>query len=117
MPIIDGAIIWLRPAIIAIIGSLDASGSAAAGRPSDTASSVKSGRYASSVRCAHTPGVVSSSWAVGVSNPVTSRTCISAIGARLSNAMRTRGSTFCSAVPPVDESVANCRAASQFNGP
>ena len=55
MPIIDGAIIWLRPAIIAIICSSPISVPAAGGRPSDTASSVNSGRYASSVRCAQTP--------------------------------------------------------------
>ena len=57
MPIIDGAIIWLRPAIIAIIGSsascVDLVAPARARLPSDAASSVNSGRYASSVRCAH----------------------------------------------------------------
>ena len=61
MPSIEGAIIWLRPAIIASIGSEASSSSSSltAGlRPSDTASSVNNGRYASSACCAHAPGVV-----------------------------------------------------------
>ena len=45
MPIIAGAIILLRPAIIAIIGSpASSSGAAAGGRPSEVASSVNRGR-------------------------------------------------------------------------
>ena len=46
MPIIAGAIIWLSPAIIAIIGSAapGASSSPPAGRANETARSVNSGR-------------------------------------------------------------------------
>ena len=128
MPIIDGAIIWLRPDSIAIIGSsAGASASGAGGRASDTANSVNSGRYASSVRCAQTPVVTISSRAPTWSKPVTSRTCISTIGVRFSYAILTVGSTLPEPLAPADPAsapvagveaiVANCRAASQLSGP
>ena len=101
MPIIDGAIILLRLAIIAIIGSaLRSSASSSdgvSGLPSEVANSVNSGRYASSVVCAQAPEVTGTISGDGPSKPVRSRTCSSAIWASSPSLMRTLGSMLASA--------------------
>ncbi len=66
---------------------------------------------------AHTPGVTSSGRTEVQSIPVTSLTCMAAIGVSPSKDMRAAGSTFDSTVPPVALNTANCRAASQLIGP
>ena len=116
IPSIAGASILLMPAIICAIGSLTGV-SDLAGAPSEVASSVNSGRYASSVSCVHCPGVSSFGSGKSTGEPITSLTWSPAIRASSAYASRIAGSTLCSVFPPVAPRWANCRAASQLSGP